>query len=245
MIAKEESKTPSNVDSSEDCSDEFVILPAGFEIGYRKKGRSVARTSETLQLGAGHHFLLAKNGGGKTTLLATLAGLLPPLNLSPTVRGAIHYFCDDLSFNRDLCLSSILRAFLPKQALQRAFKLSEILEIPFDKKYGALSRGNKQKIVLAIAETLAREAEEGLGDPCVLLLDEPISGIDYVARQIVSDWRARPASRVCRLVSHHPDEPVLTADSVVLIHQRKIEKFKSGTSEISWATLRESFFAVA
>ena len=182
LIAKKESKASPDVDSSDDCSDEFVVLPAGLEIGYRKTGRSVASASETLQLGAGHHFLLAKNGGGKTTLLATLAGLLPPLSISPTVRGSLHYFCDDLSFNRDLCLSSILRVFLPKQALQRGFKLSEILEIPCDKKHGALSRGNKQKTVLAIAETLARQAEEGLGDPCVLLLDEPISGIDFVAR---------------------------------------------------------------
>ena len=245
MIAKENSKISSNSDSDDACSDAFVVLPAGFEIGYRKAGRSVAGTSETLQLGAGHHFLLAKNGGGKTTLLVTLAGLLPPLNLTPTVRGALHYFCDDLSFNRDLCVSSILRVFLAKQALARAFELSEILEIPFDKKYGALSRGNKQKIILAIAETLAREAEEGLGDPCVLLLDEPISGIDFGAREIVREWWARPTSRVCRLVSHHPDEPVLTADSVVLIHQRKIEKFNSGTPQISWETLRESFFTAA
>ena len=54
-----------------------IVFEKDLEIGY---DQSLAKFSETVELGGGTHFLLARNGRGKTTLLRTVAGSLKPVN---------------------------------------------------------------------------------------------------------------------------------------------------------------------
>jgi len=54
-----------------------IQMNAGLEIGY---GTPLARIGSNTQLSSGTHFLVARNGRGKTTLLRTLAGSIKPLS---------------------------------------------------------------------------------------------------------------------------------------------------------------------
>jgi len=53
-----------------------IHFDTGLEIGY---GKPLARFGQAVSLTGGTHFLLARNGRGKTTLLRTLARTLKPV----------------------------------------------------------------------------------------------------------------------------------------------------------------------
>ena len=53
-----------------------VGLSDGLSIGYQSR---LAAAEGDIELGSGTHYLLARNGRGKTTLLRTLAGVIKPL----------------------------------------------------------------------------------------------------------------------------------------------------------------------
>ena len=56
-----------------------VELSCGLSIGYEGRLACVDGRDEGIVLEGGTHYLLARNGRGKTTLLKTLAGVLNPL----------------------------------------------------------------------------------------------------------------------------------------------------------------------
>jgi ABC-2 type transport system ATP-binding protein len=133
--------------------------------------------------------LVGPNGAGKTTLLHLAMGLLEPTSgevrvLGYSPRAQVHEALSLVGFvaqNRPL-----YKNFTVAQLLQFGAKLNrrwdeararERLEqyaIPLDRKAGALSGGQQAQISLALA--LAKR-------PAVLLLDEPMSNLDPLARQ--------------------------------------------------------------
>ena len=66
-------------------SEPSVSLLKGLTIGYRgrkltgSKETSLASADEDIRLETGRHLLLARNGRGKTTLLKTVANIIPAL----------------------------------------------------------------------------------------------------------------------------------------------------------------------
>ena len=79
------------------------------------------------------------------------------------------------------------------------------------RRYGKLSGGQKQRVMFALA--LA-------GDPELLFLDEPTTGLDVDARhRLWSEIRAlRKSGRTTVLTTHNLDEADALADRVVVIH---------------------------
>lgn len=112
--------------------------------------------------------------------------------------------------------------------------MAERIELDVEKAYGKLSKGNRQKVGLIIAES--RTHHNG---PQVLLLDEPFSGLDFAARDKVDQiWRENEAG-IVRLVCVHPDEPTLKADSAVTIREGRLEQLAvNGT--LDWMETRLS-----
>ena len=186
-----------------------IHLDAGLEIGY---GSPLARFGEEVTLAGGTHFLLARNGRGKTTLLRTLAKTLKPLSGKFRVEGFIQYLPEDLRFDPEITPAMVFRMLLPKTKVAEALDLAQRIELDVKKPYGRLSTGNRRKTNLIMAEFSVKA-----GNGNILLLDEPFSGLDAFARQAFEEiWKESSAS-VLRLVSCHPDYDSMEMPSALLI----------------------------
>ncbi len=159
--------------------------------------------------------LIGPNGAGKTSTIRVLATLLEPTRGEVSVAGIdaieqprearrqIGYMADNAPVYDDLTVREFLEFYARAYRHPRPDRKVRIdtclaltrLEEKRDALAGGLSRGMKQRLVLA--KTL-------LHDPKVLLLDEPASGLDPMARielrQIIRDLGAQEKTI---LVSSH------------------------------------------
>jgi NitT/TauT family transport system ATP-binding protein len=170
--------------------------------------------------------VIGTSGGGKTTLLRTIAGVLPPIAgsvllrgtpvLAPTPRMAMvfqHFGLFPWKTVRanvayGLEVQGRHEAIGRVQGLLEALHLSDAAE-----RYPSqLSGGMRQRV--GIARALAVEPE-------LLLLDEPFSSVDALTRERLQNevlrlWdRSRGMSAV--MVTHDIDEALLMADRIVVI----------------------------
>lgn len=202
-------------------------LQAGLTIGH---SQPLAATKEDIVLSEGTHFLIARNGRGKTTLLRTLAGTLKQVSGDFKTSGSLQYLPEDLRFDQELSAKSIFRALLPKR-LSEALELAAEVELDVKKPYGKLSTGNRRKTAFIAAE-LSISPTAGN----IILLDEPFSGLDAHARAIFERrWHHSPAN-VLRLVSCHPDYDGMPMPSAIVIQDGDI-RHASGTDQ-TWDSLK-------
>lgn len=213
--------TTSAPSSSASCSP--LRLPAGLRFGYReapwKGGRTqeVLRLDEELRLEPGLHLLIAANGAGKTTLMRTLAGLQPILQGSLGNAPEAVFFADDLAFADELSARMIFQSLLPKAWQSEALALSAQWRLDTDKIYSQLSRGNRQKIPLILAETRQR-----LSQGCLLLQDESLAGLDaWTRREVCRVWGSAEARHI-RLIALHETDALQGADSVLSLREGRL-----------------------
>jgi ABC-2 type transport system ATP-binding protein len=158
--------------------------------------RHLAVHDVDLEIGRGEVYgLIGPNGAGKTTCIRMLALVEEPtqgeiyINNEPVLRGKrnmalkrwIGYLPDDFPVYEDLTVWDYLDYFARLYHLQeprRSQRIRAVLELTglTNKRYSStaiLSRGMKQR--LSLARTIIHE-------PIVLLLDEPVSGLDPIAR---------------------------------------------------------------
>lgn len=186
-----------------------IHFESGLAIGYQSP---LASFGKAVTLTGGTHFLLARNGRGKTTLLRTLAGTLKPLAGNFRLTGFTQYLPEDMHFDPYLEPATLLRMLLAKPRLIEALDLANRLEVDLKKTYGHQSTGNRRKINL-IATEFSTRPDTGN----ILLLDEPFSGLDAFAREVFEEiWHASTAN-VLRLVSCHPDYDAMAMPSALMI----------------------------
>jgi ABC-2 type transport system ATP-binding protein len=158
--------------------------------------RHIAVNDVDLQIEVGAVYgLIGPNGAGKTSLIRMLAAAEEPTigeiyingdrllrdDSNPTLKRRLGYLPDDYPLYDDLTVWDYLDYFGRLYRLQeprRRRRLQEVLELVqlTNKRNSAiatLSRGMKQR--LSLARTIIHE-------PIVLLLDEPVSGLDPIAR---------------------------------------------------------------
>ncbi len=136
--------------------------------------------------------LVGRNGCGKTTLLHHATGMqLPTTGVCHTFAvptdqlaapelsriGAVHQHAKLLGWMRIGQLVRYVGTFYDRWDAAFAAQLSERLQIESDAKVGSLSPGNVQKVSLVLA--LSHHPE-------LLLLDEPLSDLDPMARSEVA-----------------------------------------------------------
>lgn len=218
-----------------------ISISSGMTIGYRGsklrgKGADtrLASADNTINLNSGRHLLLARNGRGKTTLLKTLAGLIPSLDGQFNVEGQIQYVDEELRFDPELTSKQIFSVFFKGDLREKAFEMAGRLELDLKKPYGKLSKGNKQKVVLILAETRACD-----GKAQVLLLDEPFSGLDFHIREEVDAIWNENSNNVVRLVCVHPDEPTLQAESAIVINEGALTQLDVADGALDWFETRK------
>jgi ABC-2 type transport system ATP-binding protein len=184
-----------------------------------------------LEIHAGECFgLLGPNGAGKTTTVEILEGLLPAT--SGEVQLLERSWQSDGDWLRQRLGISLQETNLPDKLtveetlrLFRSFyaagpQVQELLELVSltDKRrtwYVKLSGGQKQR--LAVACALA-------GDPEVLFLDEPTTGLDPQSRRQI--WglieRFKADGRTVLLTTHYMDEAQRLCDRVAVIDKGKV-----------------------
>jgi ABC-2 type transport system ATP-binding protein len=195
----------------------------------RRFGKKEALKDVNLSVQRGQVFgLVGENGAGKTTFIRHLLGAyeaesgtvqvfdLDPVRNPVAVLGRIGYLSED----RDLPLWMKVRelmaytaAFYPDWDAIYAEELRKRFNLPPDAKLKQLSRGEKAKAGLLAA--LAHR-------PDLLLLDEPSSGLDAVARKDILGEVIRSVADEGRTVifsSHLLDEVERVSDHVAMIHE--------------------------
>jgi ABC-type multidrug transport system ATPase subunit len=205
-----------------------IHLDSGLEIGY---GSPLARFGQDVKLAGGTHFLLARNGRGKTTLLRTLAGTLKPVAGKFRTEGFVQYLPEDLRFDPEITPSMIFRMLIPKARLQEALDLASRIELDVKKPYGRLSTGNRRKTSLIMAEFSVKPDIAN-----ILLLDEPFSGLDAFARQAFEEIWKNSSANVLRLVSCHPDYDSMEMPSALMIEGKSARYFNENGQ--TWSTLK-------
>jgi ABC-type multidrug transport system ATPase subunit len=218
-----------------------IRIKNGMTIGYRasrlrreKEDFRLAGAADEIELQPGRHLLLARNGRGKTTLLKTLAGLIPAIEGEFEMSGQVQYIDEELRFDPELTSRQIFKAFFRNGMLEKALSYAERLELDVKKPYGKLSKGNRQKVTLILAETRALD-----GRSQVMLLDEPFSGLDFHVRDEMDRIWQENRDNIVRLVCVHPDEPTLKAESALLITDNEIRQ-EDTNGEIDWFETRQS-----
>ena len=170
--------------------------------------------------------VIGTSGGGKTTLLRTIAGLLPVASGSvtldgapvdgPSPRAAVVFQHFGLfpwkTVRSNIAYGVRVQGRRVDQDLIR--RLLETLRLTAVADYypAQLSGGMKQRV--GIARALAAEPE-------VLLLDEPFSALDAITRESLQNevlrlWEAN-ASMTALQVTHDIDEAILMADRVIVV----------------------------
>ena len=156
-----------------------VATGVAWRVGYRWILKNIS-----LNVGPGEVALLVgSNGSGKTSLLRVLAGLNRPTQGTVRCSGGVglvahHSMLYDALTGREN-LAFIARLSLGYDAERVDAVLDQMgLQKAADQRLGTYSRGMAQR--LAIARAL-------LDDPGVLLLDEPLTGLDEAAARIVVD----------------------------------------------------------
>jgi ABC-2 type transport system ATP-binding protein len=183
-----------------------------------------------LQIAPGITSLVGPNGSGKTTLMNLMTGLLKPtrgrirvLGTSPDEPEALFRklgYCSQFdSFPRGATAREFIEYYLrvhgyPKaeaRAMTRAALERVSLVEAADRKVSAFSKGMRQRVRLA--QSIAH-------DPSVLVLDEPLNGLDPMARaEIIRLFRQLADQGMYLVISSHILHEVdMMSDSVVLLH---------------------------
>lgn len=171
--------------------------------------------------------IAGRNGSGKSTLLLCIAGLLkpsagriswthngnevPPEKLTEILGFTAPYveLYEELNAVENLQFLIDLKK-LKRRSVDIPHQLGLFDALPLaDKKWGALSTGERQRIKLAASS---------LHDPSVLCLDEPGSNLDRDGKKLISDTveRIRKSDKMIIIASNQADELALCDEIIDL-----------------------------
>jgi ABC-2 type transport system ATP-binding protein len=197
-------------------------------------GQVIGLNDVSVSIPAGITGLLGPNGAGKSTLLKLLTGQLKPSKGTITVLGEPVWANPRLFFRIGFCpeqdafydrmtglewVAGLVRLNgLAEQASNDAARVAlervDLLDAA-NKKIGSYSKGMRQRVKLAQAL---------VHDPELLILDEPLNGMDPIARRrtirLIKDWTR--GGRSVLVSSHILHEIEAMTSSILLINNGRI-----------------------
>ena len=218
-------------------------------------GGTVALDDVSLTLEPGIFGLLGPNGAGKSTLMRVIATLQQPDRGSVTLEGVdllarpaearaqLGYLPQDFGLYPNLSAEATLDHFaalkgLDDRAERRARVAALLTRANLDahrrQPVGTFSGGMRQRLGLAIAL---------IGEPRLLILDEPTAGLDPAERHRLYDHLVAIGEQVIVLLSTHlVDDVAALAPSLAILDRGRV--VRQGTSETLLAPLRGRLWRV-
>lgn len=193
--------------------------------------------------------LLGSNGAGKTTLLKTMAGIYKPDKGSVTMDGSVVYentnlksrtfFMSDIPYYFPQATIRQMAAFYkriyPSWNDNRFQQLELVFKLDLTRKLNRMSKGMRRQAAFMLALSCM---------PDVLLLDEPIDGLDPVMRKMIKNLLFQEsAERELTVVisSHNLREIEDLCDHIGIMHngqlivERDLDDLKADTHKVQVA----------
>jgi len=197
-------------------------------------GNVLGLNDVSLEIEEGITGLLGPNGAGKSTFMKLITGQMKPAIGSVTIRGRKAWndpdvyqgigFCPEQDvFYEDVTgwelVTGLLRfyGYSRTEIRERAARALDVVDLTADKDrlIRGYSRGMRQRV--KFAQTIAH-------DPDILILDEPLSGLDPLGKRklikLIKDFKKQ--GRTVLVSSHVLPEIEALTSQIVLIHQGKI-----------------------
>jgi nitrous oxidase accessory protein len=223
--------------------DSAAIIVRGLTKRY---GRSDAVRDVTFTLKTGEALALwGPNGAGKTTIIRALLGQIwyegevsifgrRPTPTSAAARALVGYAPQRLpeieSSVRDLAVLAARLRGLGDTSADRVLAQARISEHS-ETAVGALSQGTRGRLAIALAL---------LGDPPVLILDEPSAGLDRASRRALIETLNAEKARGKTIVfaSHLLEDVTLVADRVLVLEDAHVvameDVLRFSAAESAW-----------
>lgn len=197
-------------------------------------GQVIGVNDISCKIGPGLTALLGQNGAGKTTLIRLMTGQLRPTTGNLSVLGAEPFanaavlgkigYCPDIdNFYEHSTARQFVRfmgelsGISGQKAADRTMEVLKIVGMDAfaDRKIAAFSKGMRQRIKLAQAM---------FHDPSLIVLDEPLNGLDPVGRREYIDMLHRLAGegRIIIVSSHILYEVESMTKSIILLHRGRL-----------------------
>jgi len=217
---------------------------------YKSFDKENAVTNVNLTVKKGSIYgLLGSNGAGKTTLLKTLAGIYcansgllhidgEPIYENVKLKQRIVFIPDSLYFLPQTTIAQMANYysyFYPNWNQERFDKLKQVFNIDINRKIHRLSKGMQRQVAFWLALSSM---------PDVLILDEPIDGLDPVMRQKIKNLLFQDvAEREMTVIisSHNLREIEDICDHVGIMHkgtliiEKDLDDLKADTHKIQVA----------
>ena len=196
-------------------------------------GKKTAVDHISMKLMPGYIYaMLGPNGSGKTTWMKMAAGLIKPTSgqmffkdrpLDVDSRREIAYMSTEPYFYTWMTVGDVgkyYQDFFEDFSMEHYLSLLERMELTQDMKTKSLSSGMMAKLKIAV--TLARDAR-------VIMLDEPLNGIDLLARDEIMKCIVGSVAedRILMVSSHLVEELETVADYAVFIRKGHLIELRS------------------
>ncbi len=231
---------------ADEVAADQALAAAGVSMRY---GSAIVLEDVSLQVAAGRSLaVMGPNGSGKTTLLRLFAGLLEPTSGRASV-GAGHRLAFvtqhraasawmPITVGEVIAMGSVARlgwwrrmTGADRRLQREAADRLEVLDL-WPQPFGDLSGGQQQRVLLA--QALAQQ-------PTVLLLDEPITGLDLASQQRILDLleAETEAGHAVVMTTHNLDEARHCHDVALL--SRRLVAHGAPDDVLQPGPLREAF----
>jgi len=174
--------------------------------------------------------IVGVNGAGKSTLLKVVLNFLAPTVGSTTIRSGVRfgylpenpYYYDYLTLKELLWFAAKASGLTGRQIAERTVKVAAAvgMQNSLKHKLRSFSKGMVQRAGIAAAI---------VHDPELLILDEPMSGLDPLGRKLVFDLiqEMKAAGKTVLFCSHILNDVERLCDHVVIMKAGRVEHFLS------------------
>ncbi|MCQ2492326.1 MAG: ABC transporter ATP-binding protein [Lachnospiraceae bacterium] len=176
------------------------------------------------------HGLIGPNGSGKTTLIKCLTGIYQPdqgsicldeeeIYDNPAAKMKMGYVADSNDYYPNYRIKEMVKIYeaaYPTFSKEDFDYYNEAMGLNVKKMIKQLSKGQKMRLALILNLAI---------HPDILILDEPMEGIDVIAKQQLFDMiinEVEEREMTVLITSHHLEEIENFCDSITMIHEGKL-----------------------